>query len=73
MKTYKDFLGIEVEKNSLFKAPACLKHDGMRWDYIIQSGSKQDKELIDNLDYSKVSKVKYIKSSGVWLIKCIRH
>lgn len=73
MKTYKDLLGIKIEKYSLFRAPACFKHDGMRWDYIIQSDPEHAETFAKQFELSKVLKVKYIKDSGVWLIRCIRH
>ena len=72
-KEVKDFFGVEVERDALFKAPACFRFDNQRWDYIINSTPEHAESFAMKLGSTKSFKLKKINNSGLWAVKIIRH
>ena len=73
MKKISDFFEANVERDFLFRAPACFIHEGKRWDYIVNSGHDHTKSFIKKLESSKIFRIKFIEKSGVWAVRYRRY
>ena len=73
MKKISDFFESNVERDFLFRAPACFIHEGKRWDYIVNSGHDHTKSFIKKLESSKIFRIKFIENSGVWAVRYRRY
>lgn len=66
------FFGIEIESSRVTKLPSCFRYNRRRWDYAIKAES-EEYDLIKKLKSSGIFRSVYIKESGVWILKEIRH
>jgi hypothetical protein len=72
-KSIKDFFNVEVERDALYKAPACFRHDGQRWDYIIKSTKEHAADFARKLTLTGAFKTKKLEQEGMWVVKIIKH
>lgn len=72
-KELRDFFGVEVERDALFKAPACFVHDGQRWDYIIKSTREHAADFARKLTLTGAFRTKKLDQEGTWVVKILRH
>ena len=73
MKKISEFYISKSTKEFIYRAPACFIYEGRRWDYIVDFKNNHIKKFISNLEASKIFKIRFIKSSGVCVIRYIRH
>jgi hypothetical protein len=69
MSDKRMFFGVEVERSCITKLPSCFRYDNRRWDYAIKS----DREIVNKLQTAGIFRSAYLKESGVWILKEIRH
>jgi hypothetical protein len=72
-KEVKNFFGVEVERYCITKLPAFFKYDNKRWDYAIKSTPEHADVFAKKLQSTGIFRTLYLKESGIWIVKEIRH